>query len=271
VAVARPGAQAALAAGGGAHAPSAAAGKAHLPPPPGRPVAAHVQASLRSSSLPPKPAAHVQAALRSPAAPPKPAAHLQAARWTSSSPAASAQRILTRHIPAQRLPGRGALQPSSRQYDELMKEAEAFMSAPSTSSTSTPTSKAAKGVPSGYVTLAEFNKTTNVYGKYSGLKGTGVDETGIYVKLAKIPGKGPQPFLWWAKPAAQADNFVYLGSSKLDIEDCDANYGSKSGYTWHHTGDTESDTYGTMQLVPTVEHSRLTHYGGSYLAYGYNE
>ena len=192
-------------------------------------------------------AAHVEAALRVPALQPR-------------RPAAAARSL-----------ARGAVQPSSREYERLMAEAATYASYPSSSSSTTTTPTAKKGIPSGYVSLAQFNKTVNVYGKYSGLKGTGVDENSIYVKLVNIKGKGLQPFLWWAKPAAQVDDFVYTGSPKEDIEDCEISHGSKSGYTWHHTGDTENATCGTMQLVPTDEHSRLSHYGGSYLAYGYNE
>jgi len=121
------------------------------------------------------------------------------------------------------------------------------------------------GVPAGYVTLEDFNKTINKYGKYSGVKGTGVDETGIYVKAYD----GTKVLLWWASPKAQIDNFTYQGSSKDDISLCSGTRGYPTGYTWHHTGYPANDMIsGTMQLVPTVEHSALKHIGGCFFAYG---
>jgi len=116
-------------------------------------------------------------------------------------------------------------------------------------------------VPSGYVSLRTFNSTTNKYGKYSGLVGKAVDEDEIYVKIYS-----GRVFLWWENPHRQIDDFVYTGDSAEDIKDCNAEAGSKSGYTWHHTGYPHEESSGTMQLVPTAEHGILPHTGGAYLA-----
>src|ERR1700722_19509165 len=86
-------------------------------------------------------------------------------------------------------------------------------------------------VPDGYTRLDEFNAGKNKYGKLSGIKGTGVDETGIWVKEY-----GNSVLLWWEKPLKQVDDFAYTGKSQSDIDFCDGEYGMKAGYTWHHTG-----------------------------------
>lgn len=117
-------------------------------------------------------------------------------------------------------------------------------------------------VPAGYTRLDVFNASTNKYGKYSGLKGTGVDETGIWVKEY-----GSSVLLWWEKPLEQVDDFVYTGKSQEDINDCNQ-VKMKAGYTWHHTGHPADEAYGTMQLVPTVEHERLSHVGGASISRG---
>lgn len=117
-----------------------------------------------------------------------------------------------------------------------------------------------QGVPPGYVSLAYFNKNENKYGKWP-IKGRGVDEDNIYVKIYNN-----RVFLWWGNPYAQIDDFIYTGSSAEDIKDCNSEAGSKSGYTWHHTGYPHDEATGTMQLVPTYEHQALPHTGGAYLA-----
>jgi hypothetical protein len=125
------------------------------------------------------------------------------------------------------------------------------------------------GVPPGYVRLDEFNTTVNKNGKYSGIQGKGVKEAGIWVKEHK--GK---ILLWWEKPEHQFDNFFYSGKSQEDIDACYAKLGHQkmealgSGYTWHHTGYPTEESYGTMQLVPTHEHSALTHIGGAAISQG---
>jgi hypothetical protein len=116
-------------------------------------------------------------------------------------------------------------------------------------------------VPSGYVSLRDFNRTTNKYGRYGGLKSRVVNEDDIYVKVHL-----DRVFLWWAYPYKQIDNFIYTGKTAEDIKDCNSEKGWKSGYTWHHTGYPHSEVCGTMQLVPTSEHSALYHTGGAYLA-----
>lgn len=121
-------------------------------------------------------------------------------------------------------------------------------------------STATQGVPPGYVSLSYFNKNENKYGKWP-IKGRGVDEDDIYVKIYNN-----RVFLWWANPYAQIDDFVYTGTSAEDIKDCNSEAGSKSGYTWHHTGYPHEEATGTMQLVPTSEHQALPHTGGAYLA-----
>ncbi len=122
------------------------------------------------------------------------------------------------------------------------------------------------GVPSGYQRLSDFNADTNKYGKFPGLKGRGVDESQIYVKVVPLASGKEVPFLWWANAMHTIKDFVYLESSAQDIKDCNTVKSAK-GYTWHHTGDSMDESYGTMQLVPTDEHSSLAHYGGNYLAY----
>lgn len=116
------------------------------------------------------------------------------------------------------------------------------------------------GVPPGYVSLQEFNKTVNIYGKYSGL--VSKNYTHIYVKIVD-----DKPFLWWSNPKKQIDNFVYTGKSADDIAQCNSEQGHAEGYTWHHTGHPHASTHGTMQLVPTAEHESISHYGGAWLAY----
>ena len=119
-----------------------------------------------------------------------------------------------------------------------------------------------KGVPSDYTRLDWFNSTTNKYNKYSGLSGQAIDETGIYVKEYK--GK---ILLWWADPACQIDGFAYYGDRQADIDHCDTVM-RKNGYTWHHTGEPPEESNGTMQLVPTAEHSVLPHVGGMAISEG---
>ncbi|HEV7368312.1 HNH endonuclease [Arenibaculum sp.] len=117
-----------------------------------------------------------------------------------------------------------------------------------------------RGVPPGYVSLSYFNKNENKYGKWP-VKGRGVNEDDIYVKIYNN-----RVFLWWAYPHSQIDDFIYTGKSSEDISDCNFEGGSKSGYTWHHTGYPHEEATGTMQLVPTWEHQALPHTGGAYLA-----
>ena len=106
-------------------------------------------------------------------------------------------------------------------------------------------------MPTGYVQLGFFNSTVNKYGKYSGLSGQAVEESEIYVK--EYNGK---IFLWWAKPLCQIDDFLYFGDRDEDIDECNKTM-MKSGYTWHHTGWPPDEQQGTMQLVPTGDHSVL--------------
>ena len=119
-----------------------------------------------------------------------------------------------------------------------------------------------KGVPSDYTRLDFFNSTKNKYGKYSGLSGQAVDESGIYVK--EYNGK---ILLWWASPACQIDDFVYYGDRQKDIDHCDTVM-KKHNHTWHHTGEPAEESYGTMQLVPTDEHSVIPHVGGAAISLG---
>lgn len=121
-----------------------------------------------------------------------------------------------------------------------------------------------QGIPSGYTRLDVFNSTINKYGKYSGLSGQPVDESGIWVK--EFNGR---ILLWWATPTKQIDDFVYTGDSQMDIDACNAATGGiVAGYTWHHTGHPAEESYGTMQLVPTNEHDKLPHVGGSAISKG---
>jgi hypothetical protein len=119
-----------------------------------------------------------------------------------------------------------------------------------------------KGVPDGYTRLDFFNSTVNKYGKFPGLSGRAVHEKGIYVRVYK--GK---ILLWWEKPACQIDDFVYYGDRQQDIDHCDTVM-MKGGYTWHHTGQPPEEASGTMQLVPTSEHSVLSHVGGVAISQG---
>jgi len=118
-------------------------------------------------------------------------------------------------------------------------------------------------VPSGYTRLDVFNSTTNKYGKYSGIQGKAVDETGIWVK--EYNGG---ILLWWESPVRQIDDFAYYGDRQQDIDACYAKVGYKlmqglgSACTWHHTGYPHTEASGTMQLVPTNEHAALSHIGG---------
>lgn len=118
-------------------------------------------------------------------------------------------------------------------------------------------------VPDGFARLDEFNASKNKYGQFSGIKGTGVDESTIWVK--EYAGS---VLLWWEDPYRQVDDFIYTGKSQTDIDDCNAEHGMKSGYTWHHTGYPTDEAYGTMQLVPTYEHERLSHVGGAMISRG---
>jgi len=125
------------------------------------------------------------------------------------------------------------------------------------------------GIPDGYTRLDVFNSTVNKYGgKYSGLVGQPVDETEIWVKEYK--GK---ILLWWTKPKLQIDDFTYFGDGQQDIEACNAEMaqhmrGISGSYTWHHTGYPIEESGGTMQLVPTNEHSSLPHIGGAAISKG---
>lgn len=123
-------------------------------------------------------------------------------------------------------------------------------------------------VPKGFTRLDAFNASINKNSKYGGLKDRVVNDNEIWVMEYK--GK---ILLWWEKPKLQIDDFVYTGSSKRDIDDCNAQMARQMGnldvrYTWHHTGYPPEETHGTMQLVPTDEHESLTHIGGAAISQG---
>lgn len=124
----------------------------------------------------------------------------------------------------------------------------------------TPKTTQVEGVPEGYVNLDDFDKTTSY--RYALASKVG-NPTEIFAKLVN-----DKVFLWWSKPEMQVEEFIYFGNRDKDIEDCNSTYGSKSGYTWHHTGYPHEVEYGTMQLVPTDEHNALPHYGGVYISKG---
>ncbi len=124
----------------------------------------------------------------------------------------------------------------------------------------TPKTTQVKGVPEGYLNLNDFDKATSF--RYALASRVG-NPTEIFAKLFN-----DKVFLWWSKPAKQVDEFVYFGDRADDIKHCNSTYGSKSDYTWHHTGYPQEESYGTMQLVPTEEHDALPHYGGVYISKG---
>lgn len=74
-------------------------------------------------------------------------------------------------------------------------------------------------------------------------------------------------YLFWIAPLWTIRGFTYQGSRARDIAECKKTK-DEQGYTWHHVGDYNPSTNkGTMQLVPTVEHSAWGHYGGAEQAY----
>jgi A nuclease of the HNH/ENDO VII superfamily with conserved WHH len=114
-------------------------------------------------------------------------------------------------------------------------------------------------VPKGYVSIAEFNKGDNKYGKYKGgLEGR--SDTDIFVCVYK-----EKVFLWWQKPLHQL-YLVYNDSATEDIKDC-KQVKDQNDHIWHHTGyPQDSEQAGYMQLVPAVEHKAIHHYGGASIA-----
>jgi len=92
--------------------------------------------------------------------------------------------------------------------------------------------------------------------------GQGVDtDAKIYERQVTLADGKSGRLLWWEYPLAQIDDFVYCGDRDEDIASCNHTR-SQSGYTWHHAGWPIDEQKGTMQLVPTDEHSNLGHVGG---------
>ncbi len=113
--------------------------------------------------------------------------------------------------------------------------------------------------PTGYVSLTEFNKNQNKYGRYSGLSGRNYDD--IYVDIYQ-----DKVFLWWSNPSYQIDEFVYEDTREDDIATCKETK-DEPGYTWHHTGyQHDNQSVGVMQLVPTAQHASIPHFGGRWVA-----
>lgn len=109
------------------------------------------------------------------------------------------------------------------------------------------------GVPSGYTRLS------NAFLLSKGIEGN----PEIY--HTEYNGK---KLLWWGNPSVQIDDFVYFGDRDADIRECTRLKGCPSGYTWHHTGCPAEEDHGTMQLVPTNEHSKIPHWGGVAISLG---
>jgi hypothetical protein len=104
-------------------------------------------------------------------------------------------------------------------------------------------------------------------GKYVLMK-QGVDKDAkIYQKTVTLADGKSGTLLWWEYPLYQIDDFVYHGDRQTDINDCNRKC-EKEGYTWHHTGWPIDEQHGTMQLVPTDEHSVLGHVGGIVISKG---
>jgi hypothetical protein len=116
---------------------------------------------------------------------------------------------------------------------------------------------ATRNVPDG------FKKGTDLDGSLKAIIFSGWADLPEKVAVYRTPNG--RTMLWWLSPLKQVDDFVYFGNREEDIADLNQYPGGEAGYTWHHTGyPLNNNAAGTMQLVPTKEHQRISHVGALY-------